>query len=274
MKTRSIVDRGEILSFLKSDRLYAAYAIGDLNAQVFPMCQWAVAESDAGPCALAMTLGGLMTPALFVMGDGDGIAALLRRTFRQESVQVTMRPEHFAGVSSAYSVSGDRRMFRMAVDGASFRPLSAPVTRLDASHLDELNTLYAWGGQDYFASYQLEQGVYYAIEADGSLVAAAGTHVVAREYGMAAVGNVYTHPDYRSRGFAAACTSAVVAELLDLGCRSVVLNVRQDNAPAVRAYGKLGFGVHCPFIESPGQRKSSLQQMVYGLTRLPARRRA
>ena len=103
----------------------------------------------------------------------------------------------------------------------------------------------------------------------GRLAAAAGTHVIAAQYGLAAVGNVYTHPDHRNRGLAKACTAAVVAELFQLGCRSVVLNVRQGNKPAVAAYASLGFHVHCSFIEAPARRKSYPEQVLSNL--LPRR---
>jgi predicted GNAT family acetyltransferase len=124
-----------------------------------------------------------------------------------------------------------------------------------------LNELYAWGGHSFFSGYQLDEGVYFAVRQNGQLVAAAGTHVVAPEYGIAAVGNVYTHPDHRNRGYATACTGAVTAELFRLGCSTVVLNVWQENAPAVHAYEKLGFRAHCAYLEAPAQRKSYAEQI-------------
>ena len=51
--------------------------------------------------------------------------------------------------------------------------------------------------------------------------------------GLAAVGNVLTHRDYRGRGFAKIVTGAVTQELLRF-CDQVVLNVRSDNPPALR----------------------------------------
>jgi len=68
------------------------------------------------------------------------------------------------------------------------------------------------------------------------------------------VGNVFTRADHRRRGYGAATTSAVVAELLNLGL-TVVLNVRQDNAPAIRLYQRLGFERYCPFVEGMGVRR-------------------
>ncbi len=89
-------------------------------------------------------------------------------------------------------------------------------------------------------------------------MAAAGPHLVSPTYGVAAVGNVFTHPDYRGRGYGTLTTSAVVAELLGLGMRDVVLNVEQANAVAVRLYERLGFERYCPFLEGP----ASAQRIV------------
>jgi predicted GNAT family acetyltransferase len=83
------------------------------------------------------------------------------------------------------------------------------------------------------------------------LVAVAGTHLVSPTYNVAAVGNVFTHPNYRGRGFGTATTSAVVDELLESGIRDIVLNVSRGNAIAVRLYERLGFERYCPFLEGP-----------------------
>ena len=59
---------------------------------------------------------------------------------------------------------------------------------------------------------------------ENRLVAVAGTHLVSPTYGVAAVGNVFTHPGHRRQGYASAATSAVVTELLDRGIQDVILN--------------------------------------------------
>jgi GNAT superfamily N-acetyltransferase len=117
----------------------------------------------------------------------------------------------------------------------------------------ELNRLYQLGFAAWLPSSAITEGVYYGIRVNGRLVAAAGTHVIGREAGLAVVGNVLTHADHRGRGYAKAVTSAVTAELLR-SCDQVVLNVRADNPPAIAAYRHLGYRDHCRFEERLARR--------------------
>jgi len=93
------------------------------------------------------------------------------------------------------------------------------------------------------------------MELDRAVLAAAGTHVLSPTYGITAIGNIYTRPEARGRGLAAAVTGALVAELLAsdcrdvIRCRDVILNVARDNDSAQRVYARLGFREHCRHFE-------------------------
>jgi predicted GNAT family acetyltransferase len=54
------------------------------------------------------------------------------------------------------------------------------------------------------------------------------------------IGHIATHPDYRRRGYASACTSALARTAFGLAPR-VFLMVMADNTPALAAYKRLGF---------------------------------
>jgi ribosomal protein S18 acetylase RimI-like enzyme len=164
-------------------------------------------------------------------------------------------------------------MMRMVVDRLSFRPHAGVALRLLPIEIGDLNRLYGYGFTAWLPADAIANGVYYGIRDGGRLVAAAGTHVISAEAGLAAVGNVLTHPDYRGRGFAKLTTSAVTQELLR-SCTEVVLNVRSDNPPAIAAYRALGYRQHAIFEERLARRRGSgWDSIVTGLRHLTRRLR-
>ena len=129
----------------------------------------------------------------------------------------------------------------------------AATVRLAARDLPALQKLYADGqssgeSPDFFYPSMVTDGVFHGIYEGAALVAAAGTHLVAREEGAAAIGNVYTRRERRGRGFARVVMQAVLGDLV--GIETVGLNVRADNPSAIHLYESLGFAVHCEFFEA------------------------
>jgi predicted GNAT family acetyltransferase len=116
------------------------------------------------------------------------------------------------------------------------------VVPLTADDLPELAALYgaAYPG-NWFVARMVEAGFYYGLRREGTLVSAAGVHVCSRRYGVAALGNIATLPEWRSRGFARTVTAALCRGLLDAGIRHIGLNVRADNPAALACYEGLGF---------------------------------
>jgi predicted GNAT family acetyltransferase len=100
----------------------------------------------------------------------------------------------------------------------------------------------------------VEEGVYYGVRVRDRLVSAAGTHAINPREGIAIVGNVMTHVDFRGHDFAKMVTSAVTAELLQR-VSDVTLNVHADNTPAVAAYDRLGYRTHCHIVERLAHRR-------------------
>jgi ribosomal protein S18 acetylase RimI-like enzyme len=250
MPARSLTDKNEILDFLARDRLYAAYAIGDLEPALFADCEWLGVEEERRLHAVVLLYKGLDPPALFLMGKVPGLAKVLRFGFRQKRVYITCREEHVLAVSAFYATEPPEAMWRMVIEPQDFRPTeTGAVIPLSPRHVEELKILYAQGGGDAFTPFQLATGVFYGVRIRGRMVAAAGTHLISPTYGLGAIGNVFTEEAYRGQGYATATTSAVVRELFRRGIRSVVLNVAQSNATAIRIYERLGFAKHCPYVE-------------------------
>jgi ribosomal protein S18 acetylase RimI-like enzyme len=257
-----LTDRELILSILEVDRLYAAYAIGDLEPVMFAQCTWAGASRADRWQALALHYRGLEPPAFFLAGDPNGLRAILETVLCPDRVYITCRAEHLSLAQEFYWWEEVEPMWRMALEPHDLRAVADGCIRLAREHVDDILGLYAHGGGDAFSPLQVELGVFYGILVDGQLVATAGTHLVSPTYGVAAVGNVFTHPDHRGRGYGTAATSAVVTDLLRRGIRDVVLNVARDNDAAIHVYEKLGFRRYCPFIEGRAQRLPGAQALL------------
>ncbi len=256
MRARRLTDKSKILSFLETDRLYAAYAIGDLEPALFAQSEWVGTEEGGQLRALALLFKGLDPPALFLMGELAGLAIILRLRLRPERVYLTCQEAHLPAVRAMYRTEPPVPMWRMTLQRRDFRPVcSREVQELSPRHSEELKQLYAQGGGDAFSPTQLAVGVFFGVLDRGRIVAAAGTHLVSPSYGIGALGNVYTDAAYRGRGYGTATTSAVVAALFQRGIRHVILNVAQDNPTAIRIYESLGFTKYCPFLEMVGLRK-------------------
>jgi ribosomal protein S18 acetylase RimI-like enzyme len=248
LTVRTTNDRALLRDFLERDRLFAAYALCDLEDREFARTRWGAAFSGDELVALALEYSGMTPQPLFVMGRDDGIEAILRDVIRPRAAYVAALPESMSAIETLYRVDPGPPMLRMWVDRTRFRPYPADVRRLLPIEIGELNRLYQLGFASWLPSSAIAEGVYYGIRVGGRLVAAAGTHVISPGARLAVVGNVLTHIDYRGRGYAKAVTGAVTADLLRT-CDQVALNVRSDNPPAVQAYRRLGYAEHVRFEE-------------------------
>jgi GNAT superfamily N-acetyltransferase len=246
--------KAEIYDFLREDRLYAAYAIGDLEPALFKQCEWHASSRNGKLTALCLRFRGLRPDRVFLMGEAEDLIPLVDGVLKAPRAYFACTPEQLAVVRRFYSLRKTEAMLRMVLRPEDFTPVDGPVRRLAGRHVDRLQELYRWYGDVAFAPYQLERGVFYGVEREGRLVATAGTHLLSRTYRLGIVGNVFTHPDYRGLGYATICTSAVVEELLSQSL-DVVLNVGQTNEPARRVYDRLGFHVYCRFVETFGVRR-------------------
>ena len=86
LRARSVTDRDEIAAYLRGDRRYAAYALGDLDSAASGRCSWGIAyDADGEPTALAMHHDGLVPQPLFLMGDPAGCRAVLASVIKPQA---------------------------------------------------------------------------------------------------------------------------------------------------------------------------------------------
>jgi len=272
---RAVSDRDEIAAYLRSDRVYAAYMFGDLDGPNRHRCTWGMAHDDLGrPIALVMHQEGLVPQPMFLMGDPAGCREIIETVIKPRDAYFMGTDAIDAALTDLYELDPPAYLLRMAVDGDSFLPFAGPAERLVPADIEELNRLYQLGFRGGFPASILEDGVYYGVRVRGHLVAAAGTHVINAREGIAVVGNVLTHVDFRGHDFAKMVTSAVTGELL-VRVRDVTLNVHADNDPAVAAYRRLGYRDTDLLTERLGRRRHGgwgLMRPIREAIRLPWQR--
>jgi ribosomal protein S18 acetylase RimI-like enzyme len=243
-----------VQALLETDRDWAVYALCDLAPPHAQFSEWRVADDRS---ALLLLYREFATPVLFAFGPSEAVARLLAGVHEPE-LYLLIRPEHLPVVTERYRVAEPLAMWRMTLRVEAFSVTNGhewrECARLGPEHFAQLEALYADGADtgeapDFFNRAQVECGVFYGVREGDALMAAAGTHLFSEALGIGAVGNVYVRRDRRSRGLGRTVTRAVTAELLRRNLRTVGLNVRQDNAAAIRVYESLGYRRYCPFYE-------------------------
>ena len=277
-------DRHEInwavRDILSQDPVWAAYAIADLRPDLARYCRWMVGPDASG---LALLFTGLEPPILLSAGTPDGVAAALNDAELPDEVFLSIRTSHLPAVRRHYPRIDRHDMLRMALAPVQNVPApSMPAVPLSIADEHRLQTLYRHGGEfapDAFTPSQLNDGYFFGIEDEGgALAAAGGTHIAFRSdgphsgnlqeshpqkadaidrilsHGVAAIGNIYTRPDFRGRGYGKAVTARITQALQADDYGLIVLNVSKQNLVARSIYEKLGFVTHCLFVEGCARR--------------------
>ena len=198
-----------------------------------------------------MVYRGLSPPVLFGVGEPEELRGLFSE-LSPGRYWYTLRPTDFSLMQNRVGEFSRTRMWRMKLTHDSYTRWTDDVTRLGSDALEHVDRLFAMHPDrpDAYLPHQVERGVFFGIfDNDAALLSVAGTHVVNLQVGVAAVGNVFTAPDHRRRGYGIKATAAVVEHLVDLGIETIVLNVEMANQPAIEMYGSLGFVPYCGFYE-------------------------
>jgi ribosomal protein S18 acetylase RimI-like enzyme len=249
-----MTDRSAVRALLETDRAWAVYPLGDLAPGYFEKCNW-FGTTDDRP-GLILLYRGFTSPIFFALGEPNMVRTLLDEIDDEPHMYLHLPPNIVPLLATRYDIRDKKTMWRMLLDADHFRPTPTnQAIRLGLADLADVERLYADGkpageAPHFFFPEMLQQGVFFGIREGGQLIAAAGTHLVAPEESVAAIGNIYTRRDRRGCGLASQVTSAVTAELLRGEIRTIALNVHEHNHTAIRVYERLGFMRYCNFIEA------------------------
>ncbi len=250
----TLTNKKSISDFLYTDKAYHAYALADLDEPFFSQCEWWAAQSTGEMQTMVLHFKGLNPPAILPMGSAIQLPQILSAMDLPAEAMMLGQGAHIEVLRQWYRFDYLDEMWRMVLSPERFLPISPSesVQRLDHRHLPALLSIYENEHGNAFAPYQLEQGVFFGIFDDTELLSVAGTHIIAPEYGVAAVGNIVTKSAHRGRGLAQQCTTRVCQQLFSMGIDTVVLNVMQSNDPAIHIYEKMGFEKSHAFLEGVG----------------------
>jgi GNAT superfamily N-acetyltransferase len=241
-----LIDKDQIRNILQRDRRWCVYALGDLTPRMFQKCSWFTPDITPD---ITLVLHDYGTSILFAHGTGSIREALDHVSW---PVHLQVQQDGLDEVARHTTITNVKHMCRMAWDGGD-TDIADDVQRLGPTDVAALKRLYADGettgeSPDFFYDSMVKDGVFFGVYEGPDLIAAAGTHLFAPDEHAAAIGNVYTRRDRRGRGLSRAVTKAVLHRLRHL--KTVGLNVREDNAPAIHVYESLGFVKHCDFKEA------------------------
>ena len=257
----------EILAgFLGTDPGLYAYQLGDLDPFFFPATRWWITRPDgatddsvtSGDVTAALLLyTAFDLPVIQALTDNDDQGALWRDLLPTlpERAHVHYRARHEPILRERYRLRPlgthqKMRWTRPAASAPAGRSSDIPVRILTVADRQQIHDLYraAYPGA-YFDERTLGLKRVTGAFADSRLVAIAACHVYSRQYSIAVIGAVATHPDYRKRGYCSAVTGALV-NLLAGDVETIALNVHCDNPAAIRIYESLGFHRHHRYEEA------------------------
>jgi len=266
-------DKTALAQFFNTNPPLYCYLLGDLDPFFFDNSRWWTAQRDSVSSgsieAALLSYNELSTPVMIGLAENDAQAFLWRQTLKTPPAQAHV---HFRKChTEILAAAGELERF-----GTYYKMLwrrdrqHSDTAKLDISKVATLAPEDIQSVRDlhqsaspgaYFDERLLETGLCFGIwrtdatdiadkaDAADTLAAFAGCHVYSKQYGVAALGAIATHPDYRRQGFGARVTSRLLGALQDhINC--ITLNVHSENAPALKIYEHLGFVVECEYEEA------------------------
>jgi len=247
-------DKTVIAKFFQQNPASHIYSLGDLDDFFWPYTTWYASMHADEPQAIVLVYSGQPLPIILALSDKVTIMIELLR-----SISHLLPYRFYAHLSpgleqvfmEGYILKPHGKHYKMVLQNQSFihPPADDMIVRLSTADLPAIERLYQIAyPNSWFDSRMLETNQYFGAWQDEQLISIAGIHVYSETYRVAALGNITTHPAYRSQGHAQQVTARLCQSLsktVDL----IGLNVKADNHSAIACYRKLGFGVVASYNE-------------------------
>lgn len=254
-------DRARIERFLRLDIGAHVYALADLDDFFWPSTRWFAAERDGEYQAVVLLLEKLSKPIVYAVSAANHPATRALLEWLRAELPASFFYNLGPGLETSFTSDRDHepegRFWKMQLTNPALagRVDTSRVEMLPAGAIDELRAFYEGGAyaadendERFLEPYMVENWPYACVRDDGRIVAAGGTHVLSEHYRVAAIGNLATRPEYRSRGFGRAISARLCAVLHE-HADHIGLNVHADNRAAIACYLGLGFERVIPYLE-------------------------
>lgn len=238
-------DHAGLLALYERDREVHPYGIADL-AQLWDRSRW---WRDDDAAIGLLDLPGSPVPVVYAVAARspartlDLLADLAAHGWLPDRFVVTGPRGLTVRLAAAWQPRWRQDYVKQALTAPTdLPPADRSVRVLTTADLPALTALHATDDSagTFFHADLLATGAYVGLEVDGRLAASAGVHVLEPGQGVAALGNVVTHPSARGRGYARR-TVATLCHRLRTEVTTIGLNVAADNLVAIRLYERLGF---------------------------------
>jgi len=254
MKVKCLHDKSEIEAFLRKNVCLHIYSIGDLDDFFWQNTLWYALKKGDEIQALALLYTGLPLPTLQGLSEQSSLMRELLRSISPilpDRFHAHLSPGVGEALKGRCQMESCGKHYRMVLNSKRLpgNVDCSQVVRLTGDDLGQMLQLYeeAYPG-NWFDPRMLETRQYFGIKIENRLVSVAGIHVYSKPYGVAALGNIVTHPDYRGQGLGKAVTARLCRSLSE-NVDHIGLNVKADNTVAIALYGKLGFEIVAPYYE-------------------------
>lgn len=247
MRPEVLHSPAEVEALLRRDTFLHIYGIGDLDPFFWPHTTWyALKEAETVRAVVLLYTGGALPVLLALAGDnlplmGDLLQPLLHLLPRRFYCHLSAALDRT--LAQEYRLEEHGEHLKMALrDKTLLAGIdTSNVVRLSTADVSDMLALYeeSYPGH-WFEPRMLETEQYYGIRGRDALISVAGVHVYSPRYGLAALGNITTHPRYRGRGYGTTVTAGLCKGLSET-VEHIGLNVKADNRAALACYGKLGF---------------------------------
>jgi ribosomal protein S18 acetylase RimI-like enzyme len=261
MSVIRLQDRQRLQAYFQRDIPLYLYALGDLDDFFFPHTRWFGLVQEQELLAVLLEYTASQPHVLLALAqemDRPALRTILTQVQLglPDEIDVHASPGIQATLAARYRLVDHGLHWKMQFMQPGKLP-SGPfqsVSRLGPRDAAQLLDLYTHHYPEHaFDPRMLATGQYRGIWMDNQLVCAAGVHVYSPQYGVAALGNVVTHQDFRGRGLARQTVAALCQELQQ-AVPHIGLNVKADNLPAVRLYESLGFVTQVEYYEYSASR--------------------